>query len=362
MSPLTFAYLIIGLGCLGIGASVLVGGAARLAARLDVPALTIGLTVVAFGASSPGIAVSVRAALQGSGDLVIGNAVGGNIAILLLFLGLIALLSPPRVTHRLLSLDVPVMIAASLATYGLARDGELSLPDGALLLIGILAYTALRIVMGRKDGTAERAQHDLPPVTAGPYRGLIDLGAILMGLALLTAGSHLLIEGALGLGRSLGLSERVIGLTVIGAGTALPVFITSLFATLKGQPDVAVGNLVGSCIFNLLCVLGLSALLAPQPLSVSPNVLTFDFPVMLAAAVACLPLFFAGWRVSRWEGLVLLAYYGVYILYMALFATGRPQASPLADAVLNYALPLTAMALLWIAAWSWYRERGKAPR
>lgn len=361
MTLLTFIYLIAGLVLLVAGAEVLVRGAAKLAAQFGIPPLIIGLTVVAFGTSAPETAVSVQAALNGSGDLAIGNVLGSNIANVLLILGLTALIAPLIVSRQLIRLDVPIMIGASLLTFALAWDGHLSRLDGALLFACVLAYSAFLIVSSRQDKATndedefakEFGLHDRPK----PYAWLINLALIGLGLVLLVGGSNFLVEGAVSLARALGLSELVIGLTVVAIGTSLPELATSLLAALKGERDIAVGNIVGSNIFNLLCVLGLAALVSPLPISISPNALAFDFPVMITVAVACLPIFFSGYRINRWEGLLFLAYYLAYTLYLALFASGRPLAETFADAMLGYVLPLTGVTLLVIAGRAWHRQR-----
>ena len=362
MTLMTFVYLIAGLVLLVAGAEVLVRGAAKLAAQFGIPPLIIGLTVVAFGTSAPETAVSVQAALDGSGDLAIGNVVGSNIANVLLILGLTALIAPLIVSRQLIRLDVPIMIGASLLTFGLAWDGSLSRLDGALLFAGILAYTAFLIFNARKDKDGEDDEFakefglDEAPK---PYAWAINLGLIIAGLVLLVTGSNFLIEGAVTLARALGISELVIGLTVVAVGTSLPELATSILAAIKGERDIAVGNIVGSNIFNLLCVLGLASLVSPAAISVSPNALAFDFPVMIAVAVACLPIFFAGYRINRWEGLLFLAYYVAYTLYLILSSTGRPFADVMGEAILGYVLPLTAVTLVVIAARAWCKQRGE---
>lgn len=360
MTTMTFVYLIAGLALLVVGAEVLVRGAARLAARFGIPPLIIGLTVVAFGTSAPETAVSVQAAVNGSGDLAIGNVLGSNIANVLLILGVTALIAPLVVSRQLIRLDVPIMIGASLLTFALAWDGELSRLDGALLFAGVLAYTAFLIVSSRRDKAAEGDEfaaeyglHEQPK----PRAWLIDLGLLIGGLVLLVGGSNLLVEGAVGLARALGLSELVIGLTVVAVGTSLPELATSVMAVLKGERDIAVGNIVGSNIFNLFCVLGLASLVSPLPIPVAANALAFDFPVMIAVAIACLPIFFSGYRINRWEGLLFVIYYAAYTLYLVLSAGDRPFAETFADAMLGYALPLTAMTLLVIGARAWQRQR-----
>jgi len=360
VSVMTFVYLIAGLVLLVAGAEVLVRGAAKLAAQFGIPPLVIGLTVVAFGTSAPETAVSVQAAFNGSGDLAIGNVIGSNIANVLLILGLTALVAPLIVSRQLIRLDVPIMIGASLVTYALAWDGSLSRLDGALLFAAVVAYTLFLVISSRREKAAEADDEfakefglDEP---AKPYAGLINAGLVIAGLVLLVLGSNFLVEGAVELARALGLSELVIGLTVIAIGTSLPELATSILAAIRGERDIAVGNIVGSNIFNLLCVLGLASLVSPQAIAVSANALAFDFPVMIAVAVACLPIFFAGYTINRWEGLLFIAYYIAYTLYLVMSSTGRPFAETFGDAILGYALPLTAITLIVIAGRAWKRQ------
>ena len=362
MTLMTYVYLIAGLVLLVAGAEVLVRGAAKLAAQFGIPPLVIGLTVVAFGTSAPDTAVSVQSALNGSGDLAIGNVVGSNIANVLLILGVTALVAPLVVSRQLIRLDVPIMIGASLVTFGLAWDGELSRFDGALLFAGVLAYTGFLIYSARKDKGGdddEFAKEFGLDEAPKPYAWAINLGLIIAGLVLLVVGSNFLVEGAVTLARALGISELVIGLTVVAVGTSLPELATSILAAIKGERDIAVGNIVGSNIFNLLCVLGLASMVAPAAIAVSPNALAFDFPVMIAVAIACLPIFFSGYRINRWEGLLFLGYYVAYTLYLVMFSTGRPLAQTFGDAMIGYALPLTAITLVIIAGRAWHRQRGE---
>src|SRR5690606_38343024 len=216
------------------------------------------------------------------------------------------------------------------------------------------AYTLLQVVQSRRHP----AEAPVREQQAAPTRlsWVKDTLLILVGLGLLVAGAHWLVLGATDLARALGLSELVIGLTVVAVGTSLPELATSLLAACKGQRDIAVGNIVGSNIFNLLAVLGLASLVAPQPISFSPNALAFDFPVMIAVAVACLPIFFSGHRINRWEGLLFLAYYLAYTGYLLLFTTGRSVAQTFGDAMLYYALPLTLVTLVIISAREWQRQ------
>lgn len=362
MTLMTYVYLIAGLVLLVAGAEVLVRGAAKLAAQFGIPPLIIGLTVVAFGTSAPETAVSVQSAFNGSGDLAIGNVIGSNIANVLLILGMTALVAPLIVSRQLIRLDVPIMIGASLVVYALAWDGSLSRLDGALLFTGVLTYTGFLIYSARKDKGGdddEFAKEFGLDEAPKPYAWLINLGLIIAGLVLLVVGSNFLVEGAVQLARALGLSELVIGLTVIAIGTSLPELATSIIAAFKGERDIAVGNIVGSNLFNLLCVLGLASLVSPTAIPVAANALAFDFPVMIAVAVACLPIFFSGYRINRWEGLLFLAYYVAYTLYLVLSSTGRPFADVMGEAMLGYVLPLTAVTLVVIAGRAWHKQRGE---
>lgn len=351
--PLTLLMLIpAGLLLLAVGAHLLVRGASHLARQLRIPPLVIGLTVVAFGTSAPELTVSLRSALNGQGDIAIGNVLGSNIFNVLLILGLCALIAPLQVRRQLVRLDVPLMIGASLLAWLLALDQHYSLLDGAVLFACLLGYLAVLYGYSRK-GVASQAEPAAQELPVSVPKAVLSM---LAGLALLVVGADWLIDGAVTLARALGLSELIIGLTLVAAGTSLPELATSLFAAFRNERDIAVGNIVGSNLFNLLGVLGLSALAAPG-LSVSPNALAFDFPVMTAVAVACLPIFFAGYRISRWEGLLFLGYYLAYIVYLALFTTGQPLARTFATAMLGYVVPLTIVTLVVVAVRAWRRQR-----
>ncbi|QGZ29972.1 calcium/sodium antiporter [Stutzerimonas stutzeri] len=361
MSLMIFAYLIGGLVLLVAGAEALVRGAVKLAARFGISPLIIGLTVVAFGTSAPETAVSIQASLNGSGDIAVGNVIGSNIANILLILGLSALIAPLLVSRQLVRLDVPVMIGAGVLTFALAWNGNVSRLDGCILLALLLLYTVFLVIASKRE--KQRAQVDEFTIEYGvnsqasALAWVPQLLLVLLGLGLLVAGSNLLIEGAVALARALGLSELVIGLTVIAVGTSLPELATSLLAVYRGERDIAVGNVVGSCIFNLLLVLGAGALVSTSGLSISPNALAFDFPVMLAVFAACLPIFFSGYRINRWEGAMFFGYYMAYTLYLVMFSTGLPAINLLRHAMTWYVLPLTAITLLVIFLRAWKHQR-----
>ena len=353
---ITLLLFLLGLGLLVAGAEWLVRGASRLASAVGIPPLVIGLTVVAFGTSAPELAVSVQAVLGGQPDIALGNVVGSNICNVLLILGLSALITPLVVAQRLIRLDVPLMIGVSTLLYLLALDGRISRLDGLLLFAGILAYTVFAIIKGRSESAgviAEYAgEYGATPSSNGRDKVIRNLALVIIGLVMLVSGARWLVDGAMAGARWLGISELIIGLTVVAVGTSLPEIATSVIASLRGERDIAVGNVVGSGLFNILAVLGLSSLVAPSGLAVAPAVLRFDLPVMIAAAIACLPIFFTGHRISRSEGCLFLGYYLVYLIYLGLAATGNAVLTSFSAALLWFVLPLTVITLavsLWRA-------------
>ncbi len=362
MSILTFAYLIGGFTLLVLGAEVLVRGAARLAARFGISPLIIGLTVVAFGTSAPEMAVSTQSAFMGQGDIAIGNVIGSNIFNVLVVLGLSALIIPLVVSRQLVRFDVPIMIAAGFLAWFLALDGSYSRIDGLILFSCIIVYTGYLIISSIKAFKAGKtlASDDEYTADINPHRfaSLINIAYLLIGLVLLVTGSNLLVTGAVSLAQALGLSELVIGLTIIAVGTSLPELATSLIAAWKGERDIAVGNIVGSNLFNLLAVLGLAGLASPENIAVARSAIEFDFPVMMAVMVACLPVFFAGYSINRWEGALFLGYYVAYTAYLIMQSNGEPFANTFADAMFGYVVPLTAITLFVIAARAWRIQRG----
>lgn len=347
-----------------MGAELLVRGASRLAAAAGVPPLLIGLTVVAAGTSSPELAVSVQAALAGRADLALGNVVGSNILNVLLILGASAVIAPLAVDRDLVRRDVPLMIGASAVTLLMALDGRIGRLDGLLLLAGAVGYT-VHLVRGavRAGGPRGAAGRTAAPAGDGvagaggrrPGPAALVLAGLLAaaGLGLLVLGARWFVLGATAAARSLGVSELIIGLTIVALGTSLPEVATSLLASLRGERDIAVGNVVGSNLFNLLVVLGLSAALAPAGLAVARSALRLDLPVMTAVAVACLPVFFTGRAISRWEGMLFLAYYAAYTAYLVLDATRSAALPTYTVVMLGFVVPLTAVTLGVVAAREW---------
>jgi cation:H+ antiporter len=318
----TFLALAGGLVCLVAGAELLVRGAASIATRLGIAPIIIGLTVVAFGTSAPELAVSVSAGLAGSGDVAFGNVVGSNIVNILLILGGSAVIASLVVSQRIIRLDIPLLIGASVVALLLSLDNEIGRLDGVVLFAGIVAYTGWLIRAAqneRKDVIAEydEAVEELEvEVIDRPLP--VQAALVAAGLAILVLGSQLLVGSATDIAESLGVSDLVIGLTVVAVGTSLPELATSLLAAHRGQRDIAVGNVVGSNLFNLMCVLGLTGIVSPDPIPVADSSLRVDYPVMLAATIVLVPIIWKGFTIRRWEGLVLLAAYAAYVTFLIL--------------------------------------------
>jgi cation:H+ antiporter len=356
--PMTILLMIVGLGLLVAGAEALVRGASRLAAAFGISPLVIGLTVVAFGTSSPEMAVSVMSAYAGQADLAVGNVVGSNIFNVLFILGLSAAIAPLLVSRQLIRLDVPIMIGISFLLLLLALDGSINRLDGVILFAGIISYTAFQIIQARREKKANDASEEVIEKPHTPLQWLTNVGFVIGGLLLLVLGSNWLVDGAVYIAQSLGVSELIIGLTIVAAGTSLPEVATSVIASIRGQRDIAVGNVVGSNIFNILAVLGLSSLVSPESINVAASALRFDIPVMLAVALACLPIFFTGRVIARWEGFVFLAYYVIYTVYLILAATQNNALTTLDAALLWFVLPMTVITLLVLTVGS-LRARNK---
>lgn len=344
-------WLLAGLVILTLGADVLVRAASALALAMRVSPLVVGLTIVAFGTSAPELVVSAQAALTGQADIALGNVVGSNIFNVLFILGASALITPLVVAQQLVRFDVPVMIALSLGVWWLGSDGAIGRGDGVLLLAGLLAYTAWCIRSGAQEPPAVEQEYQeaigaLGPDTGARSRVWRDLVLTAVGLGLLVLGSRLFVEAAIEIARTLGVSELLIGLTLVAAGTSLPEVATSLVAAIKGERDIAVGNVVGSNIFNILGVLGLAGTIGPQGVGVAAAALEFDIPVMTAVAMACLPVCFTGHRINRWEGGVFLGYYVAYVAYLASAAETSGWGLSLRIGMLAFVVPLTVLTLV----------------
>lgn len=309
--------LIGGLAFLITGAELLVRYASRLSLSLGVSPLIVGLTIVAFGTSSPELAVNIRSALAGNSDIAVGNIVGSNIFNVLFILGASALMSPLVIHSKLVKMDVPIMIGVSVLLLLFSLDGRLGPLEGLLFFLGAMGYTLFSIWEARREkwvdiGIETTSLADKPT----PAFFLQVIFFIILGLALLIIGANWLVFGAVALAAMLGVSDSVIALTIVAAGTSLPEVATSCVAAYRKQLDIAVGNVVGSNIFNILAILGISALIPSAGLPLTGSVMIFDIPFMVAVCVVCLPLFISGNVLSRWEGGFLLLYYAVYVIYL----------------------------------------------
>ncbi len=340
-----------GLAALIVGASLLVRGASKLALSLGISPLVVGLTVVAFGTSSPEMAVSAGAVLNGQTDIAVGNVVGSNIFNVLFILGVSALIVPLVVDVQLIRQEVPIMIGVSLLLMALALDGRIGVLDGALMLVLMGAYTTFLVVQSRAQTQAAKDEYaaEVRPAEAGAWdaRWPVQVVLIVGGLALLVLGADWLVTAAVAFAKALGVSDLVIGLTIVAAGTSMPEVAASLVAAFKGERDIAVGNVVGSNTFNILGCLGLSGVLAGgSGLSVAPSVLAFDLWVMLAVALACLPVFLSGREIARWEGGVFVAYYVAYVGYLILAAQQHDALGTFSAAMMSFVVPLTVITLV----------------
>jgi cation:H+ antiporter len=309
---LTVLLIIGGLAALLAGAEVLVRAGTGLATRLRIPPMVVGLTIVSIGTSLPELAVGIDAARSGSPALAVGNIVGTNLVNLLLILGLAALITPVTFERRTLRFDLPAMVVAALALYVLAFDGILGRLDGILLLLGGVAYTGWILYMGRRDpqpGAATRPQAT-PARTPSVVRLVLGL---VIGIVAIVAGAELLVDGAVRGAHSLGVSEAVVGLTIVAIGTSAPELVTTIVSTIRGQRDLAIGNLLGSSVYNIAAVLGLTIVVAPAGLPVPSDVLASDLVLLVVATVVAAPVMLTRARIGRVEGGLFVTAYLVYL-------------------------------------------------
>lgn len=351
MDAVTVALFLLGLVLLVVGAEALVRGASRIAATLGISPLVIGLTVVAFGTSAPELAVSTSSALGGNADVAIGNVVGSNIFNVLFILGLSAVIAPLAVARQILRFDVPLMIGVSLLLLVLALDGRIGLIDGIALTSGIVAYTGWAVISSRRANKAlvDEYAEEFGAQESSSRGVIIDVLLVLGGLALLVLGSEWLVNGATEFAETLGVSELIIGLTLVAAGTSMPKLATSIIASIRGERDIAVGNVIGSNIFNILAVLGISAVVSGGDVLVADGALRIDLPVMIAVAVICLPTFFTGRSIARWEGIAFMALYVAYVVYLYVSATGRADVVDGAEVALGVTFAAAAVGFAVLA-------------
>lgn len=304
--------ILAGIALLYFGAEGLVRGSSSLALRLKLTPLVIGLTVVAFGTSMPEMVVSVGAALSGSGAIAAGNVVGSNIANVALILGISAIICPLAVNVRVVRVDLPIMVLVSVILILVLLDQSIGRVEGSLLVAGLIAYTVFSLWAARREtGQAQDVFEDSIPKTSQSIP--LSSGLVVGGLVLLVVGARLLVTGSVAIAEAIGLSEAVIGLTIVAIGTSLPELATSVLAALKKEGDIAIGNIVGSNIFNILGILGVASVVRPlEETGMQPT----DLGLMLLLAIILLPLARSGWRLNRWEGAFLLLLYTGYLVHL----------------------------------------------
>jgi len=315
------ALFIAGLAILIVGAEFIVRGGTSLAARFRIPPLVIGLTIVAVGTSAPELAVGIDAVLYGNGDLAVGNIAGTNVVNILLILGLSALMRPLALRGTTLRLDLPMIVAASLAFLVMAADGSLSRVEGLFLVTASMAYTAAVVHMARQERRSEQvaAARELKSAALAPKRigsRVRDLAVLLAGIAIVVMGADWLVRGSVDLARLWDVSDEFIGLTVIAIGTSSPELVTTVVSTIRNQRDIAVGNLLGSSAYNILFILGITCIVPSSAIPVAPLLTAVDIPVMTAVAFLCIPVFYSGRQITRAEGALFVGTYMGYLAYL----------------------------------------------
>ncbi len=318
--------LLAGLVIIILGAELLLRGATRFAALMGMKPMIIGLTIVAVGTSMPELAVGITAAAEGKGSMAIGNIAGTNIFNILFILGLSAAIRRLPLEQLSIMLDVPVMIAAALVLIAMAWDGVISRAEGFILVAGAILYIIALIRLSKRESTALRKEYEEEYgqkallKRKGTWVALANIGLLIVGIGLTILGANLLVAGAVDIAKILGVSDAVIGLTILGIGTSAPELATTIVATIKDDREVAVGNLIGSSITNVLFILGLTCIVAPGGTDVSRDILLVDLPLAAAVAIVCYPVFRSDKMVSRTEG---CAFVGLYIVYFSVLVFFR---------------------------------------
>ncbi|WP_193509497.1 calcium/sodium antiporter [Cryobacterium sp. BB736] len=318
---LALGLFLLGLAVLIVGSELLVRGGSRIAAMLGISPIVVGLTVVSIGTSFPELAVGIEAAIQGNGAIAVGNIAGTNIVNLLLILGLVAVLRPLKFELTTLRLDLPSMVIAALTLLFMGFDLQLSRAEGIIMVLLAIGYTALVVKSARVQSVAVRREFSqefaVPPrPRAGRTEFWTNLTALLGGIIIIVVGADWLVDGAVELARLIGASDAFIGLTVVAIGTSAPELVTAIVATVRGERNIAIGNLIGSSTYNILLILGITALVPSGGIPVSPSLAYIDIPVMVAVVVACVPLFLTRRGINRIEGSVMIAAYFVYLVYL----------------------------------------------
>ena len=351
--------LLLGLVVLTAGGEALVRGASRLALAAGITPLVIGLTVVAFGTSSPELVVSLMASMRGQQDIATANVVGSNIFNVLFVLGVCAVIVPLAISRQIWAREVPILVVISLLLVWFGNDGAIARSEAAVLALGLVAYIGYSIVASRRESAEAQKEAAHGEMLDKPGRGgtIVSLLLVAAGLGALVLGARWFVDAAIAVARAFGLSEVVIGLTIVAVGTSLPEVVTSVIATLRGERDIAIGNVVGSNIWNILGIIGVAGLVTPGGLVVHSSLRALDLPFMAAVAVACAPLFFTGRTLARWEGALFLAYYAAYTAYLVLQATEHDALPAFSSAMAGFVVPITVVTIAVVLVRALRRER-----
>jgi len=343
--------LIAGLALLVYGADLLVRASSALAESFGIPKLIVGLTVVAFGTSAPELAISLQSAYSGYPDILVGNIIGSNIANILLILGIAALIYPVKVATKIIRVDVPVMIFCGLLMLVVSLNGIIGFFDALILIVVLSIYLYL---------LASEAKYSMQNHINGIEKisRIKESFLLIIGLVMLIYGADLMVKSAVSIAKAFGMSELIIGLTIVAVGTSLPEVAAAVAAMLRKEPEMVVGNVLGSNILNILAVIGITGLFFPDVIAIQQQAFRFDIPIMLVTFFACLPIFFTGYSISRWEGALFLAYYCAYIIFLVLYATDHAAYNYVKNGMLFFVIPLTFITLFVIA----YRQRLKKKR
>lgn len=361
MDLLDVGRVVLGLVLLIAGGEALVRGASTLATRLGIAPLVVGLVIVSAATSAPELSVTVGAVLAGDPDLAVGNVVGSNIANVLLILGISALILPLIVKRQLVRFDLPVMVGITILLLALALDGEISQLDGVLLFAAAAVHVALSFWFSKRDPElVDAVDVPAPPARLSPLmQALVAVVLVLVGIGLLVLGANFLVTGASNIAASFGVSSLVIGLTVVAIGTSLPELATSIIAVRRGERDIAVGNIVGSNIFNIGVVLGVPAMIFPAGIPVAASAVALDLPLALAASIALVPIAFTGFAIARWEGGMFVVLYVAYTVYLILNAVQHDALSGFTTVMVFFVLPLVAITLIAVTAYEVGYLKGK---
>lgn len=320
---LAIVWIFVGLTALIAGAELLVRGGSALAARLGISPLLIGLTVVALGTSTPELAVGIDAAIQGNGALAVGNIAGTNTVNILLILGLSAALRPLAIQMQTLRLELPVMVVASATLLAFAWDGLLSQLEGLLLVTMGMAFTLALIRVARRENIKIKLEfaREFGPQHLANRQAATEMLMLAAGLVIIVAGADWLVKGAVDLAHLWNVSDAFIGLTIVAIGTSAPELVTTIISTIRDERDIAIGNLIGSSVYNILVILGVTCLVPAAGVEVSSELIRIDIPIMLGVALLCIPVFVSGRKISRFEGGLFVSAYVAYLGYLIIERT-----------------------------------------